>query len=526
MPLPKWLLIAKNEYRLRLNRIRSIRTFFPIITIGLLAVYVAFIAPYLANLFIDDLLAFFLSQIALAMVPVLFFVIFFYLLILPVTYTLQGMQAGQVEIFLAAPIKPSDVLLGEFLGIAPFYAIFITIIAGFFTAALSPLGLSLSQIFIIVVIFCIVFISALWIGTVIAAVVRTRFAKSARGKDIGRALSLVVALPIVAVMYAIIGGGFAEALTDPGTNQLTRFILGFLPSSWGADVILDFAANPGTFGFFAFENMIRLLGLVIFFVLVLWLGTKLASRIYSVEPTSFNASIVKSDGFFFKTIRTLGGGGSFGNLLVSVFKDYTRRLENLSRLVYILGLLALVNIFLIEGSSDPGDALIMGVFLFAFLAVLIVGQVALGGKENVFIHKKAPSGISRLVKARLIQSWLVAVPIAIVVTVISLLQVPQINFLTLMLYTGLMAQLIAANVVLALGLALLRPVFSENAREQMMGLMVNAQIALFVSIGVFIGSQAILNISFFNTFLLQSTIIWVLGTLLFELGKTKINNIE
>jgi len=526
VPLPKWLLIAKNEYRLRLNRIRPIRTFFPVLAIGLLAVYVAYIAPFIANMFIDDLLAFFLSQLALAMVPVLFFMIFFYLMILPITYTLQGMQADQVEIFLAAPIKPSDILLGEFLGIMPFYAIFITIIAGFFTAALSPLGLGLSQIFTIVLIFCVVFLSALWIGIVVAAVVRTRFAKSARGKDIGRALSLVVALPIVAIMYAIIGGGFTEALIDPSTNQLTRSILGFLPSSWGADVILGFAANPGNFGFFTFETMIRLLGLVIFFVLALWLGAKLASRIYSVEPTSFNASIVRPDGFFFKTIKILGGKGSSGNLLVSVFKDYTRRLENLSRLVYILGLLALVNIFLVEGSSGPGDALIMGVFLFAFLAVLIVGQVALGGKESVFIHKKAPSGISRLVKARLIQSWLVAVPIGIIVTVISLLQVPQIDLLTFIGYIGLMAQLIAANIVLALGLALLRPEFSENAREQMMGLMVNAQIALFVSIGIFIGSQAILNISFFNTFLLQSTIIWVLGVLFLQLGKTKINNIE
>ena len=526
MPLPKWLLIAKNEYRLRINRIRQIRSLFPFLVIGLLTVYVAFIAPFIANLFIDDLLAFFLSQLALAMVPVLLFMIFFYLAILPITYTLQGMQAGQVEIFLAAPVKPSDVLLGEFLGVMPFYAIFITIIAGFFTAALTPLGLSLLQIFIIVLIFAIIFLSALWIGTVIAAVIRTRFAKSARGKNIGKALSLVIALPMVAIMYAIIGGGFTEALTDPGTNELTRLALGFLPSSWGADVILDFAANPANIGLVGFETLIRVTGLVIFFVVSLWLGTKLASRIYSIEPTNFNASKVKSDGLFYKTIRLLGGGGSFSNLLVSVFKDYTRRLENLSRLVYILGLLALINIFLMEESTDPGDALIMGIFLFSFLAVLVVGQVAMGGKESVFIHKKAPSGIKRLVKARLIQSWLVAIPIGVVVTILSLLQVPLIDLFSLLGYTGLMAQLIAANVVLALGLALLRPEFSENSREQMMGLMVNAQIALFISIGIFIGAQAILNISFFYTFLLQSIVIWILGIVLLQLGKTKLTSIE
>jgi len=179
-----------------------------------------------------------------------------------------------------------------------------------------------------------------------------------------------------------------------------------------------------------------------------------------------------------------------------------------------------------EESTDPGDALIMGVFLFSFLAVLVVGQVAMGGKESVFIHKKAPSGIKRLVKARLIQSWLVAIPIGVVVTLISLLQVPLIDLFSLLGYTGLMAQLIAANIVLALGLALLRPEFSENSREQMMGLMVNAQIALFISIGIFIGAQAILNISFFYTFLLQSIVVWILGIVLLQLGKTKLTSIE
>ena len=56
--------------------------------------------------------------------------------------------------------------------------------------------------------------------------------------------------------------------------------------------------------------------------------------------------------------------------------------------------------------------------------------------------------------------------------------------------------------------------------------MVNAQIALFISIGIFIGAQAILNISFFYTFLLQSIVVWILGIVLLQLGKTKLTSIE
>ncbi len=120
MPVPKWLVVARNEYRIRTSRIRKIRPYFPIFVIGLLAVYVAFIAPTFVNLFIGDFFSLFPPQAAIAMVAamvqIILFMIFFYFIIIPITYTLKEVQTEQLEIFLAAPIKPSDVLLGEFLG--------------------------------------------------------------------------------------------------------------------------------------------------------------------------------------------------------------------------------------------------------------------------------------------------------------------------------------------------------------------------------------------------------------------------
>ena len=526
MPTPKWLVIARNEYRIRINRIRKIKPIFPFLVIGLLAVYVAFIAPTLVSLFVDELLAFWLSQLALAMVPLLMFMIFFYIIILPITYTLQGLQAEQVEIFLAAPVKPSHVLLGEFLGTMPFYAIAITVIAGFFTAALNPLGLDIVQIGIIILIFVVTFLSALWIGTVIAALIRTKFAKTARGKDIGKALSLVLALPMIALMYAIMGGGLLDALANPGTNETVRTFLNLLPSSWGAEIIVDFASNPGNLWAVGFETLTRFGGLVFFFVAVLWLGTKMANRAYSIEPTTFTASRAKPDGWFYGIIKYIGGGGSFGTLLVSVFKDYGRRLENLSKIIYIVGLIALVNIFFGGGHEDPESAIIMGLFLFPFLAVLVVGQVTAGGKENLFVYKKSPFGVGRFVKARLLQSMLVAVPIAAMITVVSMVQIPQLALIELLAFTGFLAQLVAGNVVLALGLSLLNPQFSQNAREQMIGLMVNAQVAMFVSVGIFIGSMVVLDLGIFTTMLIQTVVIWLLGITFLYVGKRKLSRME
>jgi len=526
VPTPKWLVVARNEYRIRVNNIRKIRPYFPYLVIGLLAVYVTFIAPAFVSLFIDDFLAFILSQVALAMMPIIIFMIFFYLIILPITYTLQGMQAGQVEIFLAAPIKPSDVLLGEFLGVTPFYAIAITVVTGFFTAALNPLGLDMLQITITVIVFVVTFLSALWIGTVIAALVRTKFAKSARGRDIGKALSLILALPMIALMYAIMGGGLLEALADPGTGGMVKAFLSVLPSSWGAELILSFASNPGNIGAVGFEILTRFGGLVVFFVAVLWLGSKAANRAYSIEPTTFTASRAKPDGFFYKAVRYVGGGGSFGTLLASVFKDYGRRLENLSRIAYVLGIFIMVNVFLVGGFTDPEGPLVMAQFLFPFLAVFMVGQIAVQGKESLFIYKKTPFGVRRFVKAKLVQGWLVAVPIAAVITAILLIPISQASVVSMLSYVILIILLVAANVALALGLALLNPQFSENARAQMSGLMINANVAMFASIGVFIGSMVVLDLGIFNTMLLQNAVIWLLGIVFLYLGKRKLSRIE
>ena len=91
----------------------------------------------------------------------------------------------------------------------------------------------------------------------IAAILRKKLGKTTRGKDVGRALAVVVVLPMIAVMYAILGGGLVEALVDPGTNGMVRAILGVLPSSWGAEVFVSFASNPGNIGAVGFETLTR-----------------------------------------------------------------------------------------------------------------------------------------------------------------------------------------------------------------------------------------------------------------------------
>jgi hypothetical protein len=529
--------VARNEYRIHTSRIRKIRPYFPYLIIGLLAVYVAFIAPSFASLFIDDFLALLLSQAAVAMIQIILFMIFIYFIIIPITQTLREVHAEQLEIFLAAPVKPSDVLLGEFMGQMPFYAIAVTVVAGFFTAALNPLGLDVVQTAIIIAIFVVTFLSAFWIGNVIAALLRTKFGKTARGRDIGRALALLIALPLVALIYGFQFGGIFNALSDPAASSTVKVILGLLPSSWGAEVIVGFASKPGNIGAFGLETLTRFGGLLAFFVAVLWLGARVANRAYSLEPTTFTTSRAKPDGVFYKTVRYLGGSKSFGTLLVSVFKDYSRRLENLSKIAYVVGLIVMMNFFIVgpqlSGENELGMVmpLMMVQFMFPILAVFVAGEVTLRGKESLFIYRKTPSGVGRFVKARLIQGWLVVIPIAAAVTAMSTIISPQTTFISLLTNTVLGTLIAATNVAFVLGLFLLMPVFSERSVRYMLNILV----VITVSIGLFVGSVLGLmvmlpdldaNVRLLYVLLLQTALSGIVGFVFLSLGSRNLSRIE
>lgn len=530
---PKWLVVARNEYRIKLSRIRRVRPYFLYLVIGVLAVYVLFIAPAFVNLFVDDFLVVISSQSAVVMMQIMLFIIFIYFMVIPITNTLREEQTGQLEIFLAAPVKPSDVLLGEFLGVMPIYAILVTIMTGGLVALLSPFGLGLVQMVIITVIFIIVFLSGFWIGTVIAAVLRTRLGETARGRDIGRALAMIIALPLVTLIYAVQFGGLMDALADPRTGGVVKAVLSFLPSSWGGEVVVCFAANPSNMRAVGFLTLTRFGGLIIFLLGILWLGTKVASRAYSLEPTTFVASRAKPDGAFYKSVKSLGGGGSFSTLLVSVFKDYSRRLENLSNIIYVVGLLLVMVLFAVPRSEPMGPLFVymMAQFLFPLLVVMVTGGVTIQGKEALFIFRKAPSGGGRFIKTQLVKGWLMTIPIAGVVTALVTILSPQTTLFFLLTNITFMMLFVGAYTAFILGLSLLNPTFSPKSAK----LAINVMIAIFTSIALFalslltlmrigVWSETVTGV--LSVQITQNIFSWLLGLIILYLGKRRLNRIE
>jgi len=529
---PKWLLIARNEYLASTSRIRRVRPFFPYLITGFLLLYVVYVAPAFVGFFLDEFLSVIVSQVAVALVQIIMFLIFFYFILIPISTTLREDESRQIEVLLAAPIKASDVLLGEFVGKWPIYIIATTVVAGVFTALLSPIGLDYIQLTIIIVVIVLTFLLASWIGHLTASLLRTKLSKTARGRDIGRALSMVLALPFVAAILALNYGGVFESLTSNESGNAVSFVLGFFPSSWGANIIVDFSLNPGNFFAVGFKTLLRFSGLVLFFVGSIWFGVRIADRAYSLEPTTFISDLAKADGLFYKSVYFVGGRKSFGTILVTVFKDYSRRLENLTNVSYIVGVIILMNFFTASNYSSPDNppvSLLMIQFMLPVSIVMIVGELTVKGKETLFVYRKTPFGEKRYVYAKFLHSLMMVLPITAALIALPMFFDPYTTYFSFITNIGMMLWIISGNVAFVIGLFCVNPAFSEKD----MKLKLNVIIAVLVPVSLFIFSLVMFigaNLDFtgylFSVQLIQGILTWVVGIVFLYFGVIRLKKIE
>jgi hypothetical protein len=507
--------IAKNEYMVQTSWIRRLRRYFPLASAGLLAVWVFYLAPMMVQSLVDDFLEVLVSQGAVAVFEIILFMLSTFLVVIPVSNALKD-EGGisRVELMLKAPVRPGDVLVGEFLGRTPLYSIFAIAFAGLFTALLVPLGLSPLQTALIIFLAFTTCLSAFWVGTVVTAVARTTIGRTAKGKDIGRALSFIIMLPLVALMYELMFGNILTALVDPRTNGMVKTLLGLFPSSWAAEVIVAFAKNPSNIGAVWALTLTRVGGVALFMVAGLAIGRKIANRVYSLEPTKMGVTVVGPDGAFYRSVKLLGGGGPFGSMLVSVFKDYGRRLENLSQIGYIVGLMLLLNFFFIDEISGLQ---MMGLLMGTVMALFLCSEATIRGRESLFIYRKTPSGVVRFMKAKLLQGWLLVLPFLAVVMVAGGLRFNVAFTWPYLLSMGNSLLLAAANVAMAMGLSLTNPAYKQKSPAYM----INFQVTAFLAMG-----SIILPDMIFHQEWLQMPMAWMIGLVMLYLGYRKLSTME
>jgi hypothetical protein len=454
------------------------------------------------------------SQVALAIFELSLFSFSLFLVLMPISNTLRDEGVNRVELMLKSPVRPGDVLVGEFLGKTPVYAIIATFIIGLFTALLAPLGLSVLQTALIIFMAFINCLGSFWVGTVISGVARTTIGRTAKGKDLGKALSFIIALPMVAVFYSMINGNLQAMLLNPNTDGLVKALLGLFPSSWVAEIIVAFANNPANIAAVRMLTVTRVGGMMVFTGGSLWAGWMVLDRAYSLEPTNLGVSRVGPDGITYKAVRLLGGGGSFGALIVSAFKDYTRRLENLSQIGYVVGLLILIQAFFVD---DWGGGWTMGLLLGTVMALFLSSEATIRGKETLFIYRKTPGGVGRFMKSKLAQSWLLVLPVLALNMGVTALRFDTGFSVPILVSIGRVLLMSAANSAMAIGLSLVNPAWVQKSPAYM----INMQLIAFIAMGSLIVPDMVFHMEW-----LQVPLAWGVALVMLYLGYRKLSNME
>ncbi|MFX0200656.1 MAG: hypothetical protein ACFFCW_31435 [Candidatus Hodarchaeota archaeon] len=423
---PLWWAIAKAEHFAKFSKFHRRRTAFYGIIAFLSVVWALFIVPWIISQFIDLLgeriQAFLMVAFPGTMRSVIL-MLWIMLLVFPLSGALQEIKIGQWEIILSHNVSTRALLMGTFVGGIPTHGLVVMFLA---PVLITPFTIVfqvsvLGQAIIYGVLLLTVF-GSLWVSTVIATAIQAKLGTSSRGNDIAKGLSMLVVLVFLLPFYALIY--FAESLS----NFMGMDVFLLLPSSWSADLITWTAINfnglnlPGEV-IAAFETMLgfpellNLILLVVFSIGVVGIGLVTANRLFNFGASSARSTVttVGRENLFLRGLRRFIPG-SFGVLVVIALKDFTRKLQNLSKLVYGMIIAIIAPLMQNYVFGLPFFVIMSQVsMMMGMIGALTFGGVGfLDSQDQLWIMKSAPKGVSKFVKARLVEILLFAIPIAVI----------------------------------------------------------------------------------------------------------------
>ncbi|MFQ6126093.1 MAG: hypothetical protein ACE5R6_16015 [Candidatus Heimdallarchaeota archaeon] len=423
---PLWWAIAKAEHYAKFSKFHRRRTVFYGIIALVSVVWALFIVPWIISLFIDLLgerIQAFLMVALPGIMRSVILILWIMLLIFPLSGALQEIKIGQWEIILSHNVSTRALLTGSFVGGIPTNGLVVLFLAPvLITPFTTVFQVSvLGQAIIYGVLLLTVF-GSLWVSTVIATAIQAKLGESSRGNDIAKGLSMLVVLIFLLPFYGLIY--FAESLS----NFMGMDIFLLLPSSWSADMITWSAIKFNGLNLpeeviMAFETMLgfpvllNFILLVVFSIGVVGIGILTADRLFNFGASGARSTVttVGRENLFLRGLRRLIPG-SFGVLVVTALKDFTRKLQNLSKLVYgmIIAIIAPVLQTYVIGVPFFVNMFQVSMMMGMMGALTFGGVGFLDSQDQLWIMKSAPKGVSKFVKARLVEILLFAIPIAVI----------------------------------------------------------------------------------------------------------------
>jgi hypothetical protein len=475
----KWLEIAKAEFFVLTARFKAQRKFFMSIMIILGVLWAAYFAPLLVGLVMDALIPFTQIHVLLqVMFPgfmraVMLF-LWMFLLLIPLSRALAEVKIGQWEILLANDVNTRDILVGTFLGKVPSNTLYVLFLA---PLLLAPFQLAFQVSFLgqllIYTVLTLMMLTTIWLSNVVGVAVQAKLGDSLRGNDIAKAIAMLMGLitivPVLGLQF------FASQLSAIlGMNVFLVF-----PFTWSADLVSWLAItfngiNLTTSQIADFQNILQLdllanvLLMTLFGVACVGIGFLSTGRLltYGIGVRTETIRTVRHENPILQGLYKISPS-SFGLIIVTSLKTFFRKVQNLSKvaMALTLALILPVLVVLVYGqrySLMLSSLLPVTSYGLAFMGVLIFsGTTFLESQNQLWIIKSSPRGASRFVKALIVISFLIALPLSL----ISTIEITVMMGLELFQFLGLFANnyfIVCGAALLGTGITALNPNYEDT----------------------------------------------------------------
>ena len=484
-----WLKIAKNEVRVRTSKFRKNRLAFFLILYSFLLFWAFFLCPLIFDQFMptlagmEEISPFLITAIAM-IIEQLMMIFFIMIMLYPLSNIYRQSEVEFKEILLASPTTAADIFLGEFLGKIPILFSYVFALTPILVNMLNPIfNLTFLQTLVIYgCVFGLVFLATL-IGTLIMSWLEHKIAKSEKARDIAKALLLFLSIGMVALIYGL-QFGFQFIMENP---ELKNYLIWY-PPLWFSNVILyTFDAtllNPYIL------NIWMSLALVIFVpLLILYVSYKKAENFYTLEGgVEKVSSIIEKENVFYKFNRRIIGV-KWEGLVITQFKEFFRKKQNLAKLVFLAGITCVYGlIFSFSMSEAPGEFLSIGftrlmvVFIGGMIYGIMIGSfIFVGSKDLLWVYKRSPRNVNGLVYSYILAMFIINIILALGVTIFFTILFEFDMFYMVVFFIAYLAYGIIV-LIEAIGLQGFSPAFEEKGKHMGMNIfkLVSIQMGVFM----------------------------------------------
>jgi hypothetical protein len=457
-----WKTIAKNEIKLRTNKFRNHRVLFFVVLYSFLSIWAFYFAPLLFDLIMPPFIGaipplVFNSAVALV-VEYVIMAFFLTIVIYPINSIYRRVEIGFKETILASPATTGDIFLGEFIGKLPIF------IGGvlLFTPIITEMFSNLNYIQYIVIYLCVfgLVVFATLVGSIIAAWLEHKIAKSDRARDMGRILLFLLSIAMVAIIYSM-QFLFEFLISNP---QLKNWLM-FYPSLWFTNIILFFI-NPNLISSYILNIWFSIALAIIIPLIIFVIAYKKADSFFTVEGGIEKATkMIEKENKFYVLARKLIGH-KWEGLILTQLKEFLRRRESIMKFVYLIGLVGFLGVIFSNLSFNASIIQSIIVAMIIIISGILYGflfgsYIFVGTKDLIWVYKRSPRNISALVYSYLLTTLIFNILMALGLTIFFTF---ILNFDLFTIFFFFCFYLINNEVVIAqaVGIQCLSPAFEEK----------------------------------------------------------------